>query len=263
MIVLRGLHWISGPRDRAWQICNIDEADPTVLRTKAPHGPDLPEAFPPYLNIFRQFRPSYAYIAEPVNCKLEKDQPFHFRFLHKTRIKVLEAMRNSLFSPPSMVLPRPKWCFMPNSNVWNEQVECILLQVRHKRPAKPVENWSCSHNIAEKRMTQRLGSVLLSFRSSSYCGPILKDLDLQSDHAPRWWILNMADGTWKMATCWPCLSDFGFDNVHQTGIQGPHALSCLFNTRVKRSHLEKNFPTRTITSVRRQGRNLKTTPQNY
>lgn len=59
---------------------------------------------------------NFVHIADPLNPKLEKDQPFRFERLSETETKALETLHNQVLSPLIISLPRRSGRYTSDTN---------------------------------------------------------------------------------------------------------------------------------------------------
>lgn len=101
-------------------------------------------------NVFRRIKPNIACIAALLNQNFKKVQLTLFRSLSPDKLKAMHELQGKLMSPPIQSLSYAGDRYILDTNAFNVQVECVLLQEQSNWKIKPVCYWSRFLRTAEQ-----------------------------------------------------------------------------------------------------------------
>lgn len=161
MLLRQGTCRLLGSRNKPCQILYIDKVTKTIWGLQ--HHTNMTELklFMGLCNVFQRFVPNIARIATTLNCKLEKDKPFHFGWLNEIGIKVLETLHHQMRSPRILSLFRLSGRYTFDSNVCEKQLAGSYWKSILKKQQTP---WGTGHDLwtrLNRHVTQCIGNVLL------------------------------------------------------------------------------------------------------
>lgn len=93
-------------------------------------------------SIFQQFVLKFARISAPLVQRLKKDQSATFLLLSGKDLKVMKKLEAALMTFPTLALPYSADYLTLNTDAYNVQVGCILLQEQLDDTTKYIAYWS-------------------------------------------------------------------------------------------------------------------------
>jgi RNase H-like domain found in reverse transcriptase len=153
---LKKFHFFSDTVDylghviRPGHLC-VAEKSTTALRTAPlPRTQTELRSFLGLCNVHRRFVPHFSTLAAPLNTLLCKGMPPQLGPNQQDGFVAFNTLRDRLFSPPILTLPRAKGQMWLDTDASDGQLGCCLLQLQPDGKPLPLGYWSRTLNSAEK-----------------------------------------------------------------------------------------------------------------
>ena len=121
-----------------------------VKRFKGPTTQTELRSFLGLCNVSRRFVPNFARTSAPLNAFLKKGCTTELPPFNEEQSAAFELLKKALLSPPILRLPRADLPHSVDTDAYNHQVSCALLQTYRDGTRHPIGFWSRSFNPAEK-----------------------------------------------------------------------------------------------------------------
>ena len=190
--------------------------------------------------------PNFARIATPLNRNLEKEQPTKFGDRTDEEREAFEELKRRLMSPPILALPKQRGYYKLDTDAYDHQVGCTLLQEEGEAGYVPIGYWSRALTKQERDYTTTEKECLTIVWDIPLLRPYLKGqrFTVRTDHGSLRWVLYLADANGRLARWRLRLSDYDFFVEHRAGIKhlAADALSRLEATGLDTSTLRDEIP---------------------
>lgn len=119
-----------------------------------------------------------------------------------------------------VVLLSSEGCLTLDTDVWDKQTRCVLIQDQEYGAKKPLRYWSQTLYTAEYNYDKTRGKCLALVWAILVQRPYLdrKRFTVRTDYVSLKWIFNLADLTGRLARWRLLLSEIYLDVVHRAGI---------------------------------------------
>ena len=154
-------------------------------------------------NDYRRFVDQFVRIAAPLTAMLRKGEPDVLPGLDEERITAFIKLKECLFSPPVLKLPRLGRPYSLDIDASDAQLGCTSLQTHEDGCRYPVGYWSRTLSSAERNYSTTEKECIVIVWAVQTLRPYLERerFTVNTDHHSLRWLMNLADASGRLSRC--------------------------------------------------------------
>ena len=170
-------------------------------------------------NVYRSFVPNCARTAAPLNAFYMKGCTTELPPFNEEQSAAFELLKKAVLSPPILRLPRADLPYSVDTDAFNHEVGCDLLQTYPDGTRHLIGFWIRSLNPAEKNYSVSEKEHLAIVLAVQLLRPYLEGIhfDMYTDHQALRWILSGSDHSGRLTRWRLRLLEFEFTVTYKKG----------------------------------------------